>query len=121
MKKVLIVDDDAAVRNAVCVTLNNAGYEATMAASAPEGIEKFDQEKPDVVIVDLLMPYVGGVAAILDIRRVARRQSRSVSIVVLSGGDMDDVKDAMAAGADAYVQKPVNKNQVLDVLRKLPD
>ncbi len=120
MKKVLVVDDDAAVRSAVCHTLKNAGYETLAAASAPEGIEKFGREKPDVVFVDLLMPYVGGAAAVFDIRKAARRQSRDVYIVILSGGDMEDVKDALAAGADAYVPKPVTKSGVLEALGRVP-
>ncbi|MCR9142453.1 MAG: response regulator [bacterium] len=117
--KVLIVDDDIAERNAVACTLRNAGHDAILASSAPEGVEKFEREKPGAVFVNLLMPYVGGAAAIVDIRKAARRQDHGVYIVVLNGGDIEDARDALAAGADAFVQKPVTKSSVLDALQSV--
>ena len=88
MKKILVVDDDGATRNLLSNYLGDAGFQCVVAASATEGVQLFEREKPDVVLIDMLMPYVGGAAAIADVRRAARRLGLMVSVAGMTAGEI---------------------------------
>ena len=120
MKKILVVDDDGATRNLLSNYLGDAGFQCVVAASATEGVQLFEREKPDVVLIDMLMPYVGGAAAIADVRRAARRLGLMVSVAGMTAGDAEDFKDAIAAGADVCIPKPIrNREWLLAQLHEL--
>jgi two-component system, OmpR family, KDP operon response regulator KdpE len=100
--RVLVVDDEAEVRNAVRRGLELMGYEIEVAADGAEGVSKVEGWGPDIVLLDLAMPRLGGLSAIEDIRTWSK-----VPIIVLSvmGEEADKVR-ALEAGADDYLTKP---------------
>ena len=100
--RVLVVDDEAEVRTAVRRGLELMGYEIEVASDGFEGVTKVDSWRPDVVLLDLAMPKMGGLTVIADIRAWSK-----VPIIVLSVmGEEGDKVRALEAGADDYLTKP---------------
>jgi len=100
--RVLVVDDEAEVRTAVRHGLELMGYEIEVASDGVEGLSKVEAWRPDVVLLDLAMPKMGGLSAIENIRSWSK-----VPIIVLSvmGEETDKVR-ALETGADDYLTKP---------------
>jgi two-component system KDP operon response regulator KdpE len=111
--RVLVVDDDPAVRRGLVAELQVAGYQTIEAADGREGLSRFEAETPDLVLTDLAMPQSDGYELIAAIRRRA-----GTPIVVLSvrGGETDKVR-ALDLGADDYVSKPFSVQELLARVR----
>ncbi|HEX4905362.1 MAG TPA: response regulator transcription factor [Acidimicrobiales bacterium] len=102
MARVLLVEDDAGIRVAVRLMLEDEGYEVVEAATGEEGVERFNAGGADLAIVDLLLPGIGG----LDVVRALRATSGLPILVVTAQTDSHDVVAGLEAGADDYVTKP---------------
>jgi two-component system, OmpR family, KDP operon response regulator KdpE len=102
MTRVLVVDDEAEVRNAVRRGLELMGYTIETASDGVEGVAKVESWRPDLVLLDLAMPRMGGLRALEVIRTWS-----TLPIIVLSvmGEEADKVR-ALEAGADDYLTKP---------------
>jgi two-component system KDP operon response regulator KdpE len=111
--RILVVDDDAAIRRALVAELMAAGYEVCEARDGAEGFRAFEQGEPDLVLTDLAMPVADG----FDLVRRVRGQGET-PIVVLSvrGTDADKIR-ALDLGADDYVVKPFSTAELLARLR----
>lgn len=112
-RRVLVVDDDPAIRKVLCDELAAAGYQPIAAADGADGLARFERHDPDLVITDLAMPARDGFALIAAVRRKA-----STPLIVLSvrGGESDKVR-ALDLGADDYVTKPVSLAELLARVR----
>jgi len=111
--KVLVIEDEAPLRRALRIFLEAHDYVVVLAASGREGLDLAAHEHPDVVILDLGLPDMDGVAV-----AAALRGWSTVPIVVLSARDAEPVKvAALDAGADDYVTKPFAMNEFLARLR----
>ncbi len=106
--RVLLVDDEINVRTSVRRGLEGLGYEVEVAADGLEGIQGVERWRPDVVLMDLAMPRLGGLSAIEQIRVWS-----AVPIIVLSvmGEEADKVR-ALEAGADDYLTKPFGMSEL---------
>ncbi len=113
MSKILVIEDEAPLRRALRIFLEAHDYVVVLAASGREGLDLAAHEHPDVVILDLGLPDMDGVAV-----ATALRGWSTVPIVVLSARDAEPVKvAALDAGADDYVTKPFAMNEFLARLR----
>lgn len=111
--KVLVIEDEAALRRALRIFLEGHEYSVSLAASGQEGLDVAARDHPDVVILDLGLPDMDGVTV-----ATALRGWSQVPIVVLSARDAESVKvAALDAGADDYVTKPFAMNEFLARLR----
>ena len=100
--RILVVDDEPQIRRSLQVNLENKNYSVMTAASGDEALEAMTRRKPDVVIVDLVLPSMDGI----ELTRRIREQS-PVPIIVLSAiGDEWKKVEALESGADDYVTKP---------------
>jgi two-component system KDP operon response regulator KdpE len=114
--KVLIVDDEPAMRRALSASLTACGYTAEQAQNGDEAMEKARQEQFDLVLLDVNMPGGGGIEACRRIRPLAG----SAGIVMVTVRDsLDDKVRALDAGADDYVTKPFLLRELLARLRAL--
>jgi DNA-binding response OmpR family regulator len=110
MKKVLIVDDDRDIRANLSEIMTGAGYHTQEAASGSEAVERATDEDFDVVLLDLIMPKMGGSDVLGELRRVS---PRSRVIMVTAFATVDNVVDAIKRGASDYVSKPFKINDLL--------
>lgn len=109
MPRVLLVEDDPAVRKGVQLALRHQGHDVLAAATGEEGLEILRTGRPDVVVLDLMLPGIGG----LDVCRRIREYDQVPIIMVTAMGDDVDVVVGLEAGADDYVVKPV-RSRVLE-------
>ncbi len=119
MPRILLIEDDAAVRRGVQLALRHQGHEVSAAATGEEGLSLLSAFRPDVVVLDLMLPGIPG----LDVCRRIREHDQVAIIIVTAKKDDVDVVLGLEVGADDYVVKPV-RARVLDariraVLRRL--
>jgi len=118
MKKILVVDDDQTIVDFLTVCLTDAKYDVQAALGGKEGCERAKALKPDLIILDLLMPDMHG----FDVCQVLRKD-RSLSgtkILVSSGkGYAVDKKSAMQLGADGYLTKPYSTDELMNAVTGL--
>lgn len=113
MTRVLVVDDEPAIRRALQISLSARGFEVTAAADGLTALRAFRETKPEVVVLDLGLPDLGGLEVLAEIRRES-----SVPVLVLSArADSADKVDALDGGADDYVTKPFGMDELLARLR----
>jgi two-component system response regulator RegA len=111
----LIVDDDEAFRSRLCRALADRGWEAYESADGASALRAADECGPDLAVVDLRMPGMGG----LDIVKELRARDRSTCIIVLTGyGSIATALSATRLGAAHYLSKPADADQILDAYRK---
>ena len=102
-EKILVVDDDANICELLRLYLTKEGYQVTVANDGEEGLEKFNAVKPDMVLLDVMMPRMDG----LEVCRRIRATNTKIGIIMLTARtqEMDKVTGLMT-GADDYVTKP---------------
>lgn len=115
--KILIVDDDPDLILILGHVLNRAGYEVISAESGREGLEKVDKEKPDIVILDIMMPDMNGWEVCRNIKEVY--PDIPVAMCSVLSGSHDIEKSLNYAGADEHITKPLSFNEVLETVRSL--
>jgi len=116
-KKILVCDDAMFTRTLISDILVKAGYQVVAeAANGVQAIEKYQQDKPDLVIMDLIMPDMGGIEAIKKIRKL---DPNALIIVCSAMGQQALVMEALDAGASDFVVKPFQPAQILNTLKKL--
>ncbi len=109
--KLLLIDDDAAVRRSFSVYLEDSGYSIIEAPNGVDGVALFESEHPDLVLCDLRMPDVDGLDVI---RQVAAKDSNTPIIVISGYGEVGDAVQALRLGAADYLMKPIKNLEVLE-------
>jgi len=118
MKKILVVDDQKEVRELVEITLKADGYQIFQAKNSREAIDIVKTHKPDVVIMDIMMP---GELDGLETTRILKRNpdTQHIKIIMLTAkGQSTDFDAGFAAGADGYFTKPFSP---LDLIKKVEE
>jgi excisionase family DNA binding protein len=115
---VLLVDDDARVRELVRVNLEFEGYSVREAGSAEEGMTAIEEAKPDLVLLDVMMPQTDGWEML---RRIQERYGAGAIPVVMFSGKVDEQAQAQAAtsGAQGFVGKPFDLQQLIDQTKQI--
>ena len=112
--KILISDDSILARKQLKDTISSHGAPTYIeATNGQETIDLYKKEKPDLVFLDIVMPVKDGNAAI---REIIEFDSSADIIIVSSVGTQSQLKAAIEAGAKDFIQKPLNKTQVKDIL-----
>ena len=114
MSKVLIIDDERAIRNTLAEILEHEGYKIETAENGEEGYEKLIKTKPDVVLCDIKMPKMDG----LEFLEKARNYAPDTPLIMISGhGNIDTAVEAVKNGAFDFIGKPPDLNRLLITLR----
>ena len=114
--KVLVADDDRAIRQSLTTALELNGYQVTACKDGVEALAAFRSDRPDVLVLDVMMPGVDG----LGVCRVLRAEGDRTPILMLTARvETADRVAGLDAGADDYVPKPYDIDEVLARLRAL--
>lgn len=101
--RILVIDDDAAVREGVATYLDHAGWEVATAGTGREAFQQFDRFAPGIVLVDVHLPDLSG----LDLLEQFKAVAESTAVIMISGaGTIDIAVEAMKKGAETFLQKP---------------
>lgn len=116
-KKILIVDDDKDLAKGLSVRLEANGYVTVFAADARSGMKLVQQEKPDLILLDLGLPDDNGFILMQQLEEI--KPPTGIPVIVISGRSGRTYKEpALIAGAKGYLQKPVDNDELLAACRK---
>lgn len=106
--KILIVDDEATIRRILATRLSMVGYEVIVAADGVEALEKFETEKPDLIVLDVMMPKMNGLQVCQTLRKTT-----GIPIIMLTAlGEVSDRIKGLELGADDYLPKPFSPKEL---------
>jgi twitching motility two-component system response regulator PilH len=118
MAHILIIDDSSTDAHYVKNILENNGYKTSHASSGLEGIQKAKDTKPNLILMDVVMPGLNGFQATRKIGKDPK--TANIPVVILSSKNMEsDKKWGLMQGAKEFLVKPIDKNELLKVIKKL--
>lgn len=112
-ERVLVVEDEPAIRELISYNLNQAGFEVHTAASGTEALEAFERHQPDLVLLDLMLPGFDG----FEVCRRIRQVSQTPIIMLTARGQEHDRVKGLELGADDYIIKPFSMRELLARVR----
>jgi len=124
-KKILVVDDDPDIRDVVTVILESRGYEIVTACDGIECLAALRAEKPDLMVIDLLMPKMDGFAVLKELQDGRWSKFRQTPILILSSVREEasrrryELETALEFNVDDYVEKPINPDVLLERVERL--
>jgi two-component system response regulator MtrA len=111
--RILLVEDDPSIRELTTIGLRAAGYEVVAAADGRQALDRFAAERPDAVVLDIMLPILDGLA----VCRTIRLESTVPIVMLTARTDAFDVVAGLEAGADDYVRKPFELPELVARLR----
>ena len=119
-KKILAVDDERHIVRLVEVNLQRAGYEVVTAYDGREALEKVKAENPDLVVLDVMMPYMDGFEVLKTLK--ADPSTAEIPVIMLTAKAQDaDVFRGWQSGVDCYLTKPFNPMELLTFVKRIFD
>ncbi|MBT8253817.1 MAG: response regulator transcription factor [Flavobacteriaceae bacterium] len=116
--KILLVDDEPDILEIIGFNLSNAGYNVITAANGAEGVKKAKKEKPNLIILDVMMPEMDGIEACERIRAIPELQNCIITFLTARGEDYSQVA-GFEAGADDYITKPIKPKVLISKVKAL--
>jgi len=119
-KKILAVDDERHIVRLVEVNLARAGYQVVTAFDGREALQKVEAEKPDLVVLDVMMPYMDGFEVLRNLK--ANPVTAEIPVIMLTAKAQDaDVFRGWQSGVDCYLTKPFNPMELLTFVKRIFD
>ena len=116
--KILIADDEVSIVTALEFLLRGKGYAVDIARNGEEALERVRDGRPDLVLLDVMMPMRSGYEVCMQIR--SRPELAGIKIIMLSAkGGRADVQKGIACGADLYITKPFSNREVVEKIGQL--
>jgi len=117
-KKILVVDDERHIVRLVQVNLERAGYQVVAAFDGKEALKKVSSEKPDLVVLDVMMPYMDGFQVLKQMK--ADAATKDIPVIMLTAKAQDaDVFRGWASGVDMYLTKPFNPLELMTFVKRI--
>ncbi|WP_142413518.1 response regulator transcription factor [Hathewaya massiliensis] len=107
--RILIVDDDENICEVIKMYLESSGYETEVVYNGRDAIEKFNTYKPDLMVLDIMLPYVDGI----DVLKAIRKESETPVILLTAKGETFDKVLGLELGADDYIVKPFEPKELI--------
>ena len=118
-ERVLVIDDEPALSELLCMLLDREGYVTSRARSGEEGLEQYDALEPDLVLTDLNLPGMDGLEILRQVKTRSAQRGRDVPVVLLTAyGSVTTAVQAMREGAFDYVAKPFHNEELRLIVRK---
>ena len=124
-RKILIVDDDPDIREAIGAVLEAYSYEVITAGNGEEGLNKLKDEKPDLMILDLLMPGMDGFAVLKELQDPRRSKYSNIPVLILTSVKEDasrrryELETGLELNVGDYVEKPIDPHTLVNRMEKL--
>jgi len=115
-EKVLIIDDEKNIRMTLKKSLQKAGYEVETAINGEDGLEKFNEEKFPVILLDMKLPGIDGIEVL---RKINDLDHQSKIIMITGYGSVDTAIEAMKLGAVDYLRKPFKPEEILQLVKEV--
>ncbi len=117
-KKILVVDDQKHIVRLVQITLEKAGYDVVTAYDGVEALEKVEQENPDMIVLDVMMPRMDGFEVLQRLQADPRYQH--IPVIMLTAKAQDaDIWKGWASGVSSYLVKPFNPRELLTFVQRI--
>jgi len=117
-RKILAVDDERHIVRLVQVTLERAGYQVVPAFDGKEALKKVDAERPDLIVLDVMMPYMDGFEVLKQLKQ--NLATKDIPVIMLTAKAQDaDVFRGWASGVDCYLTKPFNPMELLTFIKRI--
>jgi CheY-like chemotaxis protein len=118
MSKVLVVDDNTANAELLEAYLKDCPWETAVAYSGNEALEKVDSFNPDIILLDIMMPDIGGFEVCQRLKKDPA--TRDIPIIMVTAlTELEDVEKAVEAGTDDFLSKPVNRVELVTRIKSL--
>jgi two-component system, OmpR family, alkaline phosphatase synthesis response regulator PhoP len=119
-KQILAVDDEQNIRRLLEVNLQRAGYQVTTAWDGQDALEKVGRQRPDMVVLDVMMPRIDGFEVLRRLK--ADPSTAEIPVLMLTAKAQDaDIFHGLRAGADFYLTKPFNPSELLMWVKRILD
>lgn len=114
--KVLIADDELRLRKVVALHLKKSGFEVFEAGNGQQAVDIAAEVKPDVIVLDVMMPEKTGLEACAEIK--ANESLKNIPVILLTAmAESDDIKKGKDVGADEYLTKPFSPRELIDMIK----
>jgi DNA-binding response OmpR family regulator len=114
-RRILVADDEPSIREILSVQLARLGYEVLTAADGVEAVSAYEQERPDLILLDVMMPRLDGLSACQKIRAFEKKSGGRVPVLFLTARDSThDKTSAALSGGDEFIAKPVSLEDLRD-------
>ncbi|TET39031.1 MAG: response regulator [Dehalococcoidia bacterium] len=123
--KILVVDDDPDIREAICAILEAHSHQVVTARDGEEGLDKLKEERPDLIILDLLMPRMDGFAVLKELQDPRRSKYGKIPVLILTSVKEDasrrryELETGLELNVDDYVEKPIDPHTLVQRVEKL--
>lgn len=123
--KILVVDDDPDIMIAICAVLEAHDYQVVTARDGEEGLAKLRDERPGLMILDLLMPRMDGFAVCKELKDPRRAKYANIPILILTSVKEEasrrryELETGLSLDVDDYVEKPIDPHTLLERVKKL--
>ena len=116
--KILVCDDERHIVRLIQVNLERHGYQVVTAYDGKEGLEKAKAEKPDLMVLDVMMPYMDGFEVLKTLKR--EPETENLPVIMLTAKAQDkDVFEGYHYGADMYLTKPFNPMELISFVKRI--
>lgn len=115
---ILIVDDEDAIRDMITMSLTLAGYQCLHAKTALEALEQITRQRPDLILLDWMMPGISGLELARRLRRDSATRNTPIVMITAKGGE-DDKIEGLDSGADDYITKPFSTKELIARIKAL--
>lgn len=117
-KKILVVDDEPSIARLVKMSLSVEGYDVKTATSGFEAMEELEQDKPDLMVLDIMMPGMNGYEVCMEVKK--KSHTKGIKIVFLTArGNPGDAQQGFSIGGDDYIIKPFDPEELLEKIKGL--
>ena len=117
-KKILIVDDEPNIVISLEFLMERGGYQIEIARDGKEALEKINSFQPDLVLLDVMLPYLDGFEICQEIREKSTLNHIKIILLTAKGREVDITK-GMALGADAYITKPFATRELVEKVHQM--
>jgi len=114
--RTMVLEDDPETNELMCTTLKNFFAEVHSAFDGESALELYEQHKPDIIFIDIILPGKSGLDIAKEIREINPKQ---MIVVVSASDDMGNISEAVKIGVNNFIRKPINTDKMIDVLKDI--